>query len=133
MEGLITSSQHSRRNTRGRTSPDQSIESLYCVITPDQHNTPGTSKRPAPTTEPHSTNTNANSTEISSQTHLEKSVPSEDSSYCEQKERMRRKLQFFFMNPIEKWQARRKFPYKFVIQVKCNRVNFYYRIKINYF
>ncbi|ALC44442.1 CG42638 [Drosophila busckii] len=32
-------------------------------------------------------------------------------------ERMRRKLQFFFMNPIEKWQARRKFPYKFVVQI----------------
>lgn len=32
-------------------------------------------------------------------------------------DRMRRKLQFFFMNPIEKWQARRKFPYKFVVQV----------------
>ncbi|XP_055854654.1 mucolipin-3-like [Episyrphus balteatus] len=32
-------------------------------------------------------------------------------------ERMRRKLQFFFMNPIEKWQARRRFPYKFVVQV----------------
>ncbi|CAK1586494.1 unnamed protein product [Parnassius mnemosyne] len=32
-------------------------------------------------------------------------------------EKMRRKLQFFFMNPIEKWQAKRKFPYKFVVQV----------------
>ncbi|GAB0094000.1 Mucolipin [Sergentomyia squamirostris] len=32
-------------------------------------------------------------------------------------ERMRRKLQFFFMNPIEKWQARRRFPYKFFVQV----------------
>ena len=32
-------------------------------------------------------------------------------------ERMRRKLQFFFMNPIEKWQARRQFPYKFCVQV----------------
>lgn len=32
-------------------------------------------------------------------------------------DRMRRKLQFYFMNPIEKWQARRKFPYKFVIQL----------------
>lgn len=32
-------------------------------------------------------------------------------------DRMRRKLQFFFMNPIEKWQARRKFPFKFVVQV----------------
>ncbi|XP_017137208.1 mucolipin-3 [Drosophila miranda] len=37
------------------------------------------------------------------------------SSYHE--ERMRRKLQFYFMNPIEKWQARRKFPYKFVVQI----------------
>lgn len=32
-------------------------------------------------------------------------------------ERMRRKLQFFFMNPIEKWQAKQRFPYKFVVQV----------------
>jgi mucolipin len=32
-------------------------------------------------------------------------------------EKMRRKLRFFFMNPIEKWQAKRRFPYKFVVQV----------------
>lgn len=32
-------------------------------------------------------------------------------------EKMRRKLQFFFMNPIEKWQARRRYPYKFVVQL----------------
>ncbi|XP_019870651.2 mucolipin-3-like [Aethina tumida] len=32
-------------------------------------------------------------------------------------DRMRRKLQFFFMNPIEKWQAKKRFPYKFVVQV----------------
>ncbi|CAG9861904.1 unnamed protein product [Phyllotreta striolata] len=32
-------------------------------------------------------------------------------------ERMRRKLQFFFMNPIEKWQAKKRFPYKFGVQV----------------
>lgn len=32
-------------------------------------------------------------------------------------DRMRRKLQFFFMNPIEKWQARRRFPYKFAVQL----------------
>ncbi|KAK5641988.1 hypothetical protein RI129_008155 [Pyrocoelia pectoralis] len=32
-------------------------------------------------------------------------------------EKMRRKLQFFFMNPIEKWQAKKRFPYKFMIQV----------------
>lgn len=32
-------------------------------------------------------------------------------------DRMRRRLQFFFMNPIEKWQAKKRFPYKFVVQV----------------
>ncbi|XP_001606145.2 mucolipin-3 [Nasonia vitripennis] len=32
-------------------------------------------------------------------------------------ERMRRRLRFFFMNPIEKWQAKSRFPYKFVVQV----------------
>jgi mucolipin len=32
-------------------------------------------------------------------------------------ERMRRKLRFFFMNPVEKWQAKRRFPYKFIVQV----------------
>jgi hypothetical protein len=32
-------------------------------------------------------------------------------------EKMRRKLRFFFMNPIEKWQAKRRFPYKFVTQL----------------
>ncbi|XP_043281295.1 mucolipin-3-like [Venturia canescens] len=36
-------------------------------------------------------------------------------SYMENK--MRRRLRFFFMNPIEKWQAKRRFPYKFAIQV----------------
>ncbi|KAK4877070.1 hypothetical protein RN001_009576 [Aquatica leii] len=33
-------------------------------------------------------------------------------------EKMRRKLQFFFMNPIEKWQAKRRFPYKFMVQIQ---------------
>jgi len=32
-------------------------------------------------------------------------------------EKMRRKLRFFFMNPIEKWQAKRRIPYKIVVQV----------------
>ncbi|XP_050430814.1 mucolipin-3-like isoform X2 [Adelges cooleyi] len=31
--------------------------------------------------------------------------------------RMRNRLAFFFMNPIEKWKTRRRFPYKFLIQV----------------
>lgn len=30
---------------------------------------------------------------------------------------MRNRLSFFFMNPIEKWKTRRRFPYKFVIQI----------------
>lgn len=48
--------------------------------------------------------------------HIEHAVGSTPmASYNE--ERMRRKLQFFFMNPIEKWQARRRFPYKFFVQV----------------
>ncbi|XP_054005891.1 mucolipin-3-like [Hylaeus anthracinus] len=32
-------------------------------------------------------------------------------------EKMRRKLKFFFMNPIEKWEAKRRLPYKFAVQV----------------
>lgn len=31
--------------------------------------------------------------------------------------KMRNRLSFFFMNPIEKWKTRRRFPYKFVIQI----------------
>ncbi|XP_019754608.1 mucolipin-3 isoform X1 [Dendroctonus ponderosae] len=31
--------------------------------------------------------------------------------------RLRRKLQFFFMNPIQKWHAKRRFPFKFVVQL----------------
>lgn len=34
---------------------------------------------------------------------------------CERK--MRNRLSFFFMNPIEKWKTRRRFPYKFLIQI----------------
>ena len=30
---------------------------------------------------------------------------------------MRKRLRFFFMNPIEKWQARQRFPHKCVIQI----------------
>lgn len=41
---------------------------------------------------------------------------SQSSNHSEEK--MRRRLQFFFMNPIEKWKARRKFPYKFFVQVR---------------
>ncbi|WKX93732.1 hypothetical protein Q1695_011192 [Nippostrongylus brasiliensis] len=32
-------------------------------------------------------------------------------------ERLRRHLQFFFMNPLQKWKVRRQFPYKLVLQV----------------
>lgn len=45
------------------------------------------------------------------------STPVTPSACLHQQEKMRRRLQFFFMNPIEKWQAKRRFPYKFVVQV----------------
>lgn len=32
-------------------------------------------------------------------------------------ESMRRKLRFFFMNPVEKWKARRQFPWKLLLQI----------------
>ncbi|XP_042865160.1 mucolipin-3-like isoform X3 [Penaeus japonicus] len=32
-------------------------------------------------------------------------------------DRIRRKLKFFFMNPMEKWHARRRFPWKLMLQV----------------
>ncbi|XP_068230056.1 mucolipin-3-like isoform X3 [Palaemon carinicauda] len=31
--------------------------------------------------------------------------------------RMRRRLKFFFMNPVEKWHARRRFPWKLLLQI----------------
>lgn len=31
--------------------------------------------------------------------------------------KMRNRLSFFFMNPIEKWKTRSRFPYKFVVQI----------------
>lgn len=31
--------------------------------------------------------------------------------------KMRNRLTFFFMNPIEKWKTRRRFPYKFLVQI----------------
>lgn len=45
------------------------------------------------------------------------SSPYHQTASNELEHKMRRKLQFFFMNPIEKWKAKRKFPYKFVVQV----------------
>lgn len=34
-----------------------------------------------------------------------------------EEEKMHRRLRFFFMNPIEKWRAKRRFPYKFIVQI----------------
>ena len=51
--------------------------------------------------------------QISVEGHVESSVLSPNLD----EEKMRRRLQFFFMNPIEKWQAKRRFPYKFFVQV----------------
>ena len=32
-------------------------------------------------------------------------------------DRMRRKLKFFFMNPWQKWKAKKKFPFKMILQI----------------
>jgi hypothetical protein len=40
-----------------------------------------------------------------------------NSSMSDIEDKMRRKLRFFFMNPIEKWEAKRRFPYKFITQL----------------
>lgn len=75
---------------------------------------------PVVTVAPNTVTASVSATPASAQGHVEQpqfpTATSSAASYNE--ERMRRKLQFFFMNPIEKWQARRKFPYKFVVQVK---------------
>lgn len=58
--------------------------------------------------------------EIRPNANNEQDFPHQSTSFSpptQMEEKMRRKLQFFFMNPIEKWKAKRKFPYKFVVQV----------------
>ncbi|VVC30121.1 Hypothetical protein CINCED_3A015196 [Cinara cedri] len=37
--------------------------------------------------------------------------------YVQLERKMRNRLTFFFMNPIEKWKTRRRFPYKFLVQI----------------
>lgn len=44
-------------------------------------------------------------------------APCPDICNDQEVERMQRRLRFFFMNPIEKWQAKQRFPFKFLIQV----------------
>lgn len=117
MEASISSTKHSRKHVnRVRRSSEESIESLYGIMKQErQETTAGTSKTKSPEA------THSGENVISTDDSLpstEKTILYDNSLYCEQKEKMRRKLQFFFMNPIEKWQARRKFPYKFIVQVK---------------
>lgn len=50
------------------------------------------------------------------QSHWE-SINSPDPTQRASGERTRRKLQFFFMNPIDKWRARRRPPYKLAVQL----------------
>ncbi|XP_069156334.1 mucolipin-3 isoform X9 [Procambarus clarkii] len=63
-------------------------------------------------------------------------------------ERMRRRLKFFFMNPMQKWHARRRFPWKLLLQIikiiivtvqlclfahqRYNHVNFLWDTKISF-
>ncbi|CAB3368158.1 Hypothetical predicted protein [Cloeon dipterum] len=48
---------------------------------------------------------------------INSTVTEQGSSVSQAEEKMRRKLRFFFMNPIEKWQAKRRFPFKFIVQL----------------
>lgn len=50
-------------------------------------------------------------------TTTQPNVSTSTSINAQLEQQMRRKLQFFFMNPIEKWYAKRRFPYKFFVQV----------------
>lgn len=43
--------------------------------------------------------------------------PSGDQSICNANQRMRKKLNSFFMNPLEKWQKRNRFPWKLCVQL----------------
>lgn len=113
MDASIASAQRSRKTMSMLVSSDESIESLRLPMMQDHEAAAETSterkkaKRPSENRD--------NNAETASSYY---SGPS--TTLCEHKERMRRRLQFFFMNPIEKWQARRKFPYKFVVQVIYN-------------
>ncbi|ELU05297.1 hypothetical protein CAPTEDRAFT_136028 [Capitella teleta] len=40
-----------------------------------------------------------------------------DRPHCQEGDLLRRKLKFFFMNPCEKWRAKRRFPWKMVLQL----------------
>ena len=35
----------------------------------------------------------------------------------DEEDELRRKLKFYFMNPCEKWRAKKKFPWKLVLQL----------------
>lgn len=49
--------------------------------------------------------------------HEEEYIHPYSDEYVLLERKMRNRLSFFFMNPIEKWKTRRRFPYKFVIQI----------------
>ena len=44
------------------------------------------------------------------------SVQREQNVTC-MEDRLRRRLKYFFMDPCEKWNAKRKFPWKLVLQI----------------
>lgn len=47
-------------------------------------------------------------------------------------ERLRRHLQFFFMDPIMKWKIRRQFPFKLILQI-CKIIFITIQVSINFF
>lgn len=49
--------------------------------------------------------------------HLNQSYVPGSKVTSQNEQAMKRKLKFFFMNPIEKWQAKRRIPCKFIVQI----------------
>ena len=43
--------------------------------------------------------------------------PGEQACTMRDEDRLRRKLKYFFMDPCHKWKAKRKFPWKLVLQI----------------
>lgn len=54
---------------------------------------------------------------ISSSYDHDEIVSVSDGKFLESEDRLKRRLKYFFMNPLEKWKVKRKFPWKLVLQL----------------
>ena len=63
------------------------------------------------------THTDPDSDSGSTHHHRFEHIPTNDPAERDAGERVRRKLQFFFMNTVDKWRARKRLPFKLSLQV----------------